>query len=161
MRMTEQDLAAFMTRGHAAEGAVDKLLAPFRPKRKHPEDDLQRALTKYWALAHPYTWEYTFHPPNGMAARNPKLAAIFKGLGVKPGVFDLLCIARRGPYNGLALELKATRGRESAEQTEWRHRFEAQGWYATVAFSLESAIAVVEHYHGLPPRDTVLPYAAA
>jgi hypothetical protein len=160
MRMTEQDLAAFMARGDVAQGAVNKLLAPFRAKRKHPEDDLQRALAKYWALAHPYTWDHTFHPPNGMAARNPKLAAIFKGLGVKPGVFDLLCIARRGIYNGMALELKAARGRESEDQVRWRHRFEAQGWYAAVAFSLESAIIVVEHYHGLPPRDTVLADAA-
>ena len=93
-----------------------------KPKRRRPEDDLQRAVCALWIRCWPETWAKTFHPPNGLAAKSRKLAAIFSGLGVKPGVFDLICIARRGPYSGLALELKAERGRVSEHQMIWGQR---------------------------------------
>jgi hypothetical protein len=116
-------------------------------RRGHPEDDIQRAVCKYWALKHRYTWERTWHTPNGLAAKNKKLAAIFAGLGVKPGVFDLVCIARRGPYTGFALELKSAHGRMSDEQENWQTRFILEGYYVAVAFTLEAAISSIDFYH--------------
>ena len=123
---------------------------PRSRKRAHPEDDTQREVCRYWALAYPHSWALTFHSPQGMAARNRKLAAIFAGLGVKPGVFDLLCIQRRGSFNGLALELKATRGRVSDAQQTWAHRFKGEGWSAHYAYSIDEARAVIDAYHRLP-----------
>lgn len=123
-----------------------------RRKRRnaHPEDDLHRAVVKYWALAYPLSWSMTFHSPQGMAARNRTLAAIFKGLGVKPGVFDLICIHRRGSFNGFALELKAARGVVSPAQREWLTAFERERWLAKVAYSVEAACAIIDAYHYLP-----------
>jgi hypothetical protein len=53
--------------------------------------------------------ELLFHVPNG-EARDPRTAAKLKWLGVRPGVPDLLLPMPRGPYAGLALEMKRRRG---------------------------------------------------
>ena len=66
-----------------------------RPPRLHPESDLQRDVIRFWALQYPATWALTFHCPSGVAI-DPKRAAIFRGLGWKRGVPDLLCFARQG-----------------------------------------------------------------
>ena len=145
-RMTEQEYQAIVTRGRAVL-AVDRIAHRIR----HPEDELQRAVCQYWAAKYPSTWECTFHPPNGLAAKSPKLAAIFQGLGVKPGVFDLICIARRGRYTGFALELKSQHGTVSENQSSWQTRFIEQGWYTGFAFTLDSALATIEAYHYFPP----------
>lgn len=112
---------------------------------------MQRTVCQYWALAYPQSWAKTFHSPQGIAAKNRKLAAIFKGIGVKPGVFDLLCIHRRGTFHGLALELKATRGRPSDEQRAWLEHFTSEGWSARFAYSFEMARACIDEYHRLAP----------
>jgi hypothetical protein len=150
MRMNADQLLEFVRRGMLARDAVDAVVAGTKT-RAHPEDDIQRAACEFWALCYPQTWAMTFHPPNGLAAKNRKLAAIFKGLGVKPGVFDLLCIARRGSFNGFALELKAQRGVVSAAQNEWRERFIAQGWHTEIAHSLDKALIAIRQYNDLPP----------
>ena len=124
-----------------------------RPRRKRPEDQLQRSVCQYWSLQWPDTWAMTFHVPNGLHARSPVLAAIFVGLGMKKGVLDLLCIARRGPFNGFALELKGPDGRISKEQREWLDAFTAQGWDARVAWDFDQAAAFVREYHSLPARE--------
>jgi hypothetical protein len=158
-RMTEADLEAladmakFAERGERAQAAADAIITPRRgrARRGHPEDDLQRAVIEWWELRYPDTWRKTWHTPNGLAARTRALAAIFKGLGVKPGVFDLVCIARRGPYTGFALELKAgARGRVSASQDDWLARYTSEGWYACVAFDIDAALAAIDRYHAFP-----------
>ena len=146
-RLTEEQYLAFIARGHAAQRAVDGIA---RRRIGHPEDDLQRAVCMYWAREYPATWLKTFHPPNGLAARNPKLAAIFQGLGMKPGVFDLICIARRGPFNGFALELKSAHGSMSDKQSEWQRAFVWEGWCVALAFALDPALAAIDQYHKLP-----------
>lgn len=143
---TEADFLDFVNRGQRAQEAADALTKP-KPRRAHPEDDLQRAVCDFWAHAYPDTWSKTFHCPNGIAARNRKLAGIFKGLGMKAGVFDLLCIAKRGPFNGLALELKAPSGVISPDQLNWYDHFVREGWHAVIAFDFETAQEALKVYH--------------
>lgn len=139
MRLTEQQLRELESGG--------PIVTMSRGKLTRPEDELQRAVVQFWSLHYPYTWERTFHPPNGLAAKSRTLAAIFSGLGMKPGVFDLVCIARLGRYNGFALELKAARGRVSAAQGDWARYFFAEGWYVQVAFNIDEAMTAIRSYH--------------
>jgi len=108
---------------------------------------------QYWQAQYPQTWSKTFHTPNGLAAKNAKLAAIFAGLGVKPGVPDLLCTARRGPFSGFALELKSATGAMRPSQSDWQRALTAEGWFYSVANSFEVACEVIRQYHALPPFD--------
>lgn len=155
-RFSEADLAEFVARGAraaataGAAAAAAGAPAPARRRPRHIEDGLQRAVCQFWELGYPETWRKTWHTPNGLAAKNPKLAGIFKGLGVKPGVFDLVCIARRGPYSGFALELKQPRGRASEHQCEWTKLFYGERWCVAIAFSLDSALDHIRKYHELP-----------
>lgn len=151
MRFNDAQLREFVARGAIAQADVNAI-ASNKKKRAHPEDDIQRACCQFWELCYPATWNMTFHPPNGLAAKNKKLAAIFAGLGVKPGVFDLICLARRGPFSGFALELKAPGRGTTTAQDEWRARFIAEGWFAAVADSVDKALQIIREYNELPPR---------
>ncbi len=75
-------------------------------KASRPEQALHRAAAQYLdaVLLESAVW---FHCPNG-GARNRTEAAILSGLGVKPGIPDLL-ILYRGQLIGI--ELKAQTGR--------------------------------------------------
>jgi hypothetical protein len=139
-----------MGRGRTASLAIKSVQATERKRMKHPEDQLQRALCEHWARVYPATWALTFHVPNGLAAKNPKLAGIFAGLGMKSGVFDLICLARRGPYTGLAIELKSAHGRMADSQNEWHARHLAENWCAVIAFTFETAAEALRLYHELP-----------
>lgn len=164
--MTEEQLAEFMRRGHAAQragGAVvneykkilvqDLMNTPTQRRNAHPEDDAQRAVCDFWRREYPDTWAKTFHAPNGLAAKNRKLAAIFSGLGVKSGVFDLLCIARRGAFAGFALELKSAHGSMRDKQNEWQARFLEEGWFTAIAFTVDVAYSAIRQYHAHPPLE--------
>jgi hypothetical protein len=148
-RFTDADLREFMARGAVAAtvaGAAAARATAGPRRRGREEDGIQRAVVQYWELAYPETWAKTWHTPNGLAAKNKSLAGISKGLGMKPGVFDLVCIARRGPYTGFALELKAVDGRESDAQGSWGQQFICEGW------SVEKAIAAIREYHAFAPH---------
>lgn len=161
---TEADFSAFIAGGQRAQQAVDVLTAaapPARGRVRHPEDDTQRAVVQFWEQTFPDTWAKTFHPPNGIAARNRKLAAIFNGLGVKPGVFDLICIARRGGFSGFALELKSASGSMSDSQSEWQARFALEGWFTGVAFTVDVAVSLIRAYHALPVNPALVRHGKA
>lgn len=144
-RMSEAEYRAFIERGTHAEVTAEQY-AP--RKRVHREANLQRRVCQLWAWTYPQTWCMTFHPPNGLAAKNPRIAAIFRGLGFKPGVLDLICIYRIGGYNGLALELKADEnGKLTAAQQEWRDYFWSQGWMAMVSNTFEDCERILRVYH--------------
>lgn len=92
--------------------------------------------------------EMLFAVPNG-GARHPAVAAKLKAEGVRRGVPDLICLQPRGPYCGLAIELKATGGRPTPEQREWIARLEARGYCAHVCVGWERAREVIEEYLGI------------
>jgi hypothetical protein len=116
--------------------------------RCHPESDLQRAVVEWWALQYPKTWRWTFHCPSGVAI-DPKRAAIFKGLGWKRGIPDLLCFVGLRGYRGLALELKAdAKGKLSPEQQQWLTGLEAEGWRCGVFHNHDACRDFIDQYHG-------------
>ena len=102
-------------------------------RRRRPEQALHRACAQFLDIALPSDacW---FHPPNG-GARSPVEAAIFKGLGVKPGVPDLV-IVHRGRL--IAIELKAPGGHLTPAQKAMHERLQLAGAVVTTTESLEA-----------------------
>lgn len=68
----------------------------YRRKRKQPEQELQKSIVGYLDVALPKDAFY-FAVPNG-GYRTPTEAAALKGVGVKPGVPDLMIVYRGWAY---------------------------------------------------------------
>ena len=68
-------------------------------------------------------------------------AAIFSGLGVRPGVSDLILLHDSRVF---ALELKAERGRPTAAQKQFIYEFRAAGGEAAIAHGLDRALHTLE-----------------
>lgn len=94
-------------------------------------------------------WNFIFHPANG-ELRNPIVAKILKGMGVKSGVPDLIWPLARFGFNGMALELKREGGKVSENQKKWLDFFKEQNWYRAVAYSYDEAIYELRMYIGEP-----------
>jgi hypothetical protein len=115
---------------------------PRSRKKQQPEAELQRALVQHLQLrAEPGAlW---FAVPNG-GARSKIEAAIFKGLGVKAGVSDLLFLHEG---NFFALELKAGK---YADPTPAQSQFLADvihaGGRAAWARGLDEALAQLQQW---------------
>jgi len=106
--------------------------------------------------------DYLFHIPNG-GRRGALEAARLQSQGVKAGVSDyfLPLPVRSGVkradgsipvtgYAGLWVELKATGGRVSREQSNWLLRMHRAGYCAVLAFGWSEAARAVGDYLGLP-----------
>jgi hypothetical protein len=110
-----------------------------KPRRAQPEQQIQKALfTHIRARAQPGM--FAFHVPNGGYRRKTE-AAILKGLGVKAGVPDVICIHRGKVY---ALELKAAGGRLSPKQRETTDALREAGATVRVATGLDDALKQLE-----------------
>ena len=81
-----------------------------------------------------------WHTPNG-GRRTPAEAAIFSGLGVRPGVSDLILLHDGRAF---ALELKTERGRPTAGQMQFISEFRAAGGEASIANGLDEALRTLE-----------------
>jgi hypothetical protein len=103
----------------------------------------QRALFQHTEL-HGVPGAVFWHTPNG-GYRSPVEAKIFKGLGVKAGMPDVLALHRAQLY---ALELKHGRGRLSPAQVQMLRVLEAAGAITGVARGLDDALAWLTS-HGL------------
>lgn len=121
---------------HASEQAIHEALMQWMEARRGAEPTL--------ALA--------FHAPLG-EARDALAAMRLQSLGAKPGVPDLMLPVPRGPYLGLALEIKAPGNRPTLAQRRWIEALDAVGWMATWAAGLDACIAVVEGYLAFSLRD--------
>jgi hypothetical protein len=82
------------------------------------------------------------HCPNG-GYRRPVEASIFKSLGVRAGVSDLLLWRDGKSY---ALELKAPGGRATEAQLEFLADMEAAGAFTCLAEGLDRALDVLESW---------------
>ena len=83
---------------------------------------------------------FAFHVPNG-GYRRPHEAAIFAGLGVVPGVPDLILIDQGKTY---ALELKRLCAKPSAAQETAMKAMERAGATVAHAQGLDAALAQLE-----------------
>jgi len=81
-----------------------------------------------------------FHVPNG-GKRKPIEAAIFKSLGVRAGVSDLILL-HGGHF--FALELKAPGGKPTESQIEFQQAVHNAGGYTAMPEGLDRALACLE-----------------
>jgi hypothetical protein len=119
-------------------------------RRARPEQIIQRAVFDHLRMrAAPGV--FAFHPANG-GYRKPIEAAIMKGLGVKPGVPDVIAIHQGRVYG---LELKAEGGSATQKQLEAIAAMEAAGASCCVAEGLDRALACLEAWGLLRGRTVV------
>lgn len=112
-----------------------------RKKMNRPEQVLQQACAAYLhaVLPPPPEGPVWFHVPNG-GGRSKAEAGIFKSMGVKSGIPDLVFLSA----NPFCIELKADRGDLSDEQEEVINDLNAFGIRTHVCRSLEDVICALE-----------------
>ncbi len=112
-----------------------------------PEQEIQKLLFKH-IRSRAMPGVFAFHCPNG-GKRSKIEASIFKGLGVKAGIPDVLIFYRAQIFG---LELKAGKGRVSPAQLATMNDMEVAGARVAVARSLDEALITLE-YWGVLRRD--------
>jgi hypothetical protein len=108
-------------------------------RRRHIEQDLQRAVFQH-IDARSARGVFAFHPANG-GWRSKIEAKILKGMGVRPGVPDVIAI-KAGRV--CALELKSEHGRLSPAQKETIDALKQAGAVVAVADNLDDALDKLE-----------------
>ncbi len=111
------------------------------------EDQIQIALFQWLDLQHPDIAPWAHHSPAG-GARSAVTGARFKAMGVRRGFPDFALYVPRAGFCGLAIELKAAKGRPTTEQIEWLDHLASAGWMAALCSGFDAA------------RDTIAEYLA-
>ena len=114
---------------------------------KRPEEQIQRAVVSH-LKARSMPGVFFFHPANG-GRRTKAEAGIFKALGVRAGVPDLIVVYRAQIFG---LELKADSGRLTPIQRQALNDMEVAGARTAVAHSLDEALVTLECW-GVLRRD--------
>ena len=117
-------------------------------RRNHPEEAIQRAVATFLDVALPIDAVW-FHPPNG-GWRSKAEAGIFKAMGVKAGVPDIVVV-----YQGQAMfiELKPPGRSLSANQREFAQTLAAAGAWFQVAHSIDEVAGYLRGW-GVPLKGT-------
>jgi hypothetical protein len=113
--------------------------------KRYIEDTLQKSCVQWFDLQYGHLSWALFHVPNG-GQRNAKEAAKFKAMGVRAGVPDLILLHRSGAYSYLALELKAGKNTQTANQKTYQSKMEADGGKYAVIRSIDDFIETVNEY---------------
>jgi hypothetical protein len=112
-------------------------------KQRSPEHDIQVALVELVQSVAP---EVLFSATNGGVRLSMNQAKRMKAAGYLKGIPDLLFFESRQGFHGLAIELKAKRGKISPIQRQRLEEFDARGWRVAVCFGYEEALAVLRDY---------------
>lgn len=114
---------------------------------RHVEDTLQRSCVEWFGYQYPSLSWALFHVPNG-GRRDPREAARFKGLGVRPGVPDLFLIlpSGDGKFHYLALELKIGKNTQTDYQRQYEININRNGGRYVVIRSLDQFIEEIKNY---------------
>lgn len=110
---------------------------------QRPEQEIQRTVVAH-LRARAVPGVVFWHTPNGIhipGRRGYIQGAIAKGLGVRPGVSDIVALHRREFF---ALELKAPDGRPTEEQLHFLDDVRAAGGYGGLAEGLDQALRALE-----------------
>lgn len=110
-------------------------------RKAQPEQIIQRAVFQHIRLRG-VPGLVAFHVPNG-GKRKPIEAAIFKGLGVRSGVSDIIAVHHGKVF---AMELKAEGGRPTENQLEFLADFERAGGFTCIATGIDQAIGTLEQW---------------
>ena len=104
------------------------------------EDQLQKQVADYLRLQHPnLLW---FHPANG-GSRHPAEAAKLKGMGVRPGVSDLLVF---WPTGMGAIELKVGKNKMTDTQKIFAQQWMQFGGKFAECRSLDDVIDTLKDW---------------
>jgi len=95
------------------------------PKRNRPEQAIQRAAVQYLRIMENLGELTFFHVPNG-GRRSRAEARIFKGLGVRAGVPDLVVLFPGGRC--AFIEIKSNKGRLSTSQKAFKNTAESMAF---------------------------------
>ena len=121
---------------------------------KHEESNLQMQCVKWFRAQYPQYAMLLTHPINegsGHTSRDRMRQGIHKAEGAQAGVPDLLFFMNAEykkpmpdysmawilPYNGLGIEFKTAKGKQSQEQKDFQKMFEAAGYKYIIVRSLE------------------------
>lgn len=119
--------------------------SPVNDRDEHQE----QAAVIGWARQNEHKYpklEKLFAIPNG-GLRDARVGQKLKQEGVRPGVPDLCLPVKSRNFNGLYIEMKATRnGNVSAPQKEWLLRLGEEGYAVAICFGADAAINVLEQY---------------
>jgi hypothetical protein len=110
------------------------------------EEQLQRVVVQLLAIYEARGLLAYCHVPSG-GYRTPAEAGVFKSMGVRRGVPDLLLWTPFGRSFGI--ELKAGRGKLSDVQVLWRSTLESLGHRVYVCWSVDEVEAVLR-IEGVP-----------
>jgi hypothetical protein len=119
-------------------------------RRNNPEAQIQRAVVQHLKTRGVAGLVF-FHVPNG-GSRGRVEAAIFKAMGVRAGVSDLILVHAGKIF---ALELKAPGGRASEAQMEFLSDIDRAGAYTAMPTGLDAALATLEAWGLLRPQVTM------
>lgn len=120
-------------------------------KRRQPERALQIEVAEILNGIPGLLW---FHVPNG-GKRNVIEAKIFKAMGVKPGVPDIIIAGTPIVYHGPVpfsgggpafIELKADNKKPSPEQVAWHEELRKRGWAGTVCRSVDEVLVALKRW---------------
>jgi hypothetical protein len=116
-------------------------------RRRYREQEVQRAVIDHlrWRGQRDAYW---FHVGNG-GWRTPAEARVFAGLGVRPGVPDLILICHGQTFG---LELKAANGRLSDVQRDAHEAMRRAGATVHTAIGIDDAIGWLERHSLLRGR---------
>jgi hypothetical protein len=110
-------------------------------RRARTEQAIQAALCEHLRMRAVRNL-FWFHVPNG-GLRSPTEAAIFKSLGLRPGVPDIVAIKDGRAY---ALEIKPPGGQLSRAQIKAHEELRAAGADVAVSYGLDDALKRLESW---------------
>ena len=127
------------------------------PKRNRPEQAIHQAAVSYLKLLENMGELTFFHPASG-GWRSKAEAGIFKSLGVKPGVPDLVLLFPGG--RTAFIEIKAPEGRLSAAQKAFKSQAEYFGFAYAECRGVDQVEKFIRKLIAAPPRSEDHPEAA-
>lgn len=122
-----------------------------------PEDNLQIACVRWFALEYPHLFPLLLHPQNeGKRSRFERYK--FKRMGMQPGWPDLMLMVPKyldsirgypgAVRHGLAAELKVKPNKPTQAQLDKLDALSQEGWETHVCYSLEDFQKIVRDYLG-------------
>ena len=123
----------------------------YTKKRKHPEDDLQMAVTKLLDSISLFKNKWC-HVENERKC-TPQQGARRKKKGVKEGVQDVLIFKKfeccGSSHAGLAIELKIGRNKPTKHQDDWNISLTEEGWIVPTLHSIDEVMNSISYYYGI------------
>lgn len=113
---------------------------------KHEESRLQQACTRWFDWQYPQYMLNFFSIPNE-GARTPANGARMKAMGRRRGVADMCLVIPQKPiYNGLFIEFKIGKGKQSPEQIAFQEAVESKGYRYQIITNIDQFISVINEY---------------